>query len=130
MIYVITNRIKGELEYFDDAIIPNAMEVAQQKLDEYTKAYLEQEKIRFHIARVEHNDIGERWFNLTDNEPEVADYRVLDQYTGTYSNAVTLTDALALVEQRKQQFIASLGDKVSEYIPPVEPTTQENIAKF
>lgn len=130
MIYVITNRIKGELEYFDDAIIPNAMEVAQQKLNEYTKAYLEQEKIRFHIARVEHNDIGERWFNLTDNEPEVADYRVLDQYTGTYSNAVTLTDALALVEQRKQQFIASLGDKVSEYIPPVEPTTQENIAKF
>jgi hypothetical protein len=37
---------------------------------------------------------------------------------------------LALAEQRKQQFIASLGDKVAEYVPPTEPTTQEDITKF
>lgn len=122
MIYGILNRLTNQVEQFDEALIPNAKEVAQQKVKEYTRAYADKEALRFHIARVQHTGTGEIWHNLSDSNPEEADYRVLDQYTGQYTAVPTLTEALALAEQRKQKFIEDLDDKVFE-LPP--PTTEE-----
>lgn len=120
MIYGIFNRLTNQIEQFDDAVISNAFTIAQQKLNEYTIAYIQQEALRFHIAKIEHNDVGEVWHNLGVNEPENADYRVLNQYTGEYTAVTTLADAVALAEERKQQFITDLGDKVFEIVPLIE----------
>lgn len=114
MIYQILNRLTNEIESFDDAIDHNALATAQAKLDHYTALYLEQEAMRFHIAKIEHNDIGEVWHNLDGNDPAIGDYRVLDQYSGQYTQVASLQEAIDLSNQRKQEFMISLNNKVFE----------------
>jgi hypothetical protein len=126
MIYYIYSPFDGNKIEFDTEQYPNAQELAQTKLLEIRQAYLEQEALRFHFAKVTQIDNGEVWstgdFN---NDPEEGNYQVLNQYTGTYDLFPTLTAVKADIAAKQQQFLVDCGlDKVLEIIQPVTTGTQ------
>ena len=126
MIYYLYNPIDGARIEFDTEQYPNAQELAQAKLLEIRQTYLTQEALRFHFAKVTYVENGEVWSNVDmDNDPEEGNYRVLEQYTGTYDSFATLTESKADINAKKEQFLIDSGlDKVLEISQPETTGTQ------
>ncbi len=126
MIYYIYSPFDGTKIEFDTEQYPNAQELAQAKLLEVQQAYLAQEALRFHVAKVTQVENGEVWSNVDlDNDAEEGDYRVLNHYVGTYDSFLNLTAAKANVISKQQQFLADCKlDTVLEIAQPVTTGTQ------
>jgi hypothetical protein len=126
MIYYFYNPIDNAKIEFNTERYPNAQELAQAKLLEIGQAYLVQEALRFHFAKVTQTQTGEVWLNVdVNNDPEEGNYRVLNQYTGTYDSFPTLTAAKANITAKKQQFLIDCGlNRVLEIAQPVTTGTQ------
>jgi hypothetical protein len=126
MIYYLYNPIEDAKIEFDTEQYPNAQELAQAKLLEIRQTYLVQEALRFHFAKVTQVENGEVWSNVdVNNDPEEGNYRVLNQYTGTYDSFPTLTASKADIAAKQQQFLTDCGlDRVLEIAQPVTTGTQ------
>lgn len=120
MIFVVRNHITNINDEFDSAKISNAQELATAKLIENQRLYLEQEKKRFHFAKVITNDNGEVWLdgNL-ETDPEEGNYHVFSHRIGTYDAFTTLTQVKQDIALKQQAFLQELGlQKVHKLVQP------------
>lgn len=88
----------------------NGLELAQQRLKELQNIYLQQEIDRFAVSIVTMTNDGEVWSKANlETDSEIADYRVFNQVTGLYESVATLTEAKALVQSHKDNFLNSIN---------------------
>lgn len=122
MIYYVSDPFQNNARLdYDTEVYPDAKELAEAKLAEIQVEYLEQQKIRFHFAIVTIENGGEVWTTGDVNTaPELGDYRVLNEYTGTYDAFTNLTEVKAEIALRQQQFLVNCGlDRVHVIEQPV-----------
>lgn len=120
MIFFVKNYVTNINDEFDSAKLSNAQELAAAKLIENQNLYLEQEKKRFHFAKVITNDIGEVWLdgNLGADSEE-GNYHVFSHRIGTYDAFTTLTQVKQDIELKKQTFLQELGlQKIYKLVQP------------
>lgn len=122
MIYIVTN-VLGKIEAFDSSLDSNAEVQANIFLQEVRNQIIEREAVRFQIAKIIQEDNNTTWMNAdVDNDPDEGVYQVLDHLIGSYTECASLSEAVALNEERKQLFLQSIGlDKVTvvESLPSI-----------
>lgn len=127
MIYQV-NRFYDKPEYFDEATNPNAKADAEALLAQVRSEVLTKEAGRFSICATFVNGSDTTWRSVQDSDPENTECQVFDPITGQYTQVATKTEAYALNEQKKQEFLVSCRlDKVIELeqMPtPAQPITQ------
>jgi hypothetical protein len=127
MIYYIFDPLNDNTRLnYDTEIYPDAKELAEAKLAEIQTAYLEQQKLRFHFAIVTLENGGEVWTTGDVNTaPEYGNYRVLNEYTGSYDEFTNLTEVKSEIAIRQQQFLVNCSlDKVHVIKQPVSEGLQ------
>lgn len=87
--------------------------LAQKQVD-----VLESEAVRFSICVTFVNGNDTTWREVQDSDPEDTICQVFDTYTGTYTECSNKTQAYALNEQKKQEFLASV------YLDTVQETNE------
>ena len=110
MIYLVKNPAKQEKTYFDEATSSTAKADADALLLTVRQEVLEKEAYRFSINKetVVGNDTMWSAADL-ENDPEVYDYLVFNQKTGTYQKCTTLSEAKALNIQMQTEFLTNSG---------------------
>ena len=104
-----------EPTYFDDATNANAKTDAETLLAQKQKDVLAYEAIRFSICATFVDGNNTTWREIKDTDPEDTICQVFDTFTGSYTQVSNKTEAYALNEQKKQNFLLSVGlDKVYE----------------
>ena len=104
-----------EPTYFDDATNANAKTDAEILLAQKQKDVLAYEAIRFSICATFVDGNNTTWREIKDTDPEDTICQVFDTFTGSYTQVSNKTEAYALNEQKKQNFLLSVGlDKVYE----------------
>ena len=85
---------------------------------------LSYEAVRFSVCATFVNDNNTTWREVLESDPEETICQVFDTFTGQYTECANKTEAYALNEQKKQNFLASCGlDAVVELETlPEEPT--------
>jgi hypothetical protein len=98
---------------------------AEAKLVELQKELLTREAVRFSICATFVNGNDTIWREVQESDPEDTICQVFDTMTGQYTQVTNKTEAYALNEQKKQQFLASVGlDKVQELSELPKPIIQ------
>ena len=111
--------------YFDESINQNAKEEAEYLLLQTQKQVLEQEKSRFSICATFVNGNDTTWREVQESDPEDTICQVFDNFTGTYTQVANKTEAFALNEQKKQEFLVEAGlNKVIELNEMPQPLGQ------
>jgi hypothetical protein len=105
MIYKV-NKFYVEPEYFDEATNPNAKAEAEALLAQVRVEVLEKEAVRFSICAEFVVGSDTTWRAIQDTDPEDTSCLVLDTSTGTYTKVNNKTEAYALNEQIKQNFLS------------------------
>lgn len=122
------NDFNGEISYFDSSNNPNAQSEAQNLLSQKRASLLVKEAVRFSICATFVDGNNTTWREVKDTDPEDTVCQVFDTLTGAYTQCINKTEAFALNEQKKQNFLASvLLDKVYELdVMPeeVQPTIE------
>lgn len=114
MIYQV-NGYNADATYFDDAINSNAKAQAEALLAQKQIDVLSYEAVRFSICATFVNGNDTTWREVQESDPEDTVCQVFDTFTGTYTQCANKTEAYALNEQKKQDFLASVQlDKVYE----------------
>jgi hypothetical protein len=114
MIYEVKG-YNAEPTYFDEADNPNAKIDAEALLSQKQQDVLAYEAVRFSICATFVNGNDTTWREIQESDPEDTICQVFDHTVGTYTQVSNKTEAYALNEQRKQEFLLSLGlDKVNE----------------
>ena len=114
MIYQV-NGYNVEPTFFDEAINSNAKVDAETFLAQKQADVLAYEAVRFSVCATFINGNDTIWREVQDSDPEDTVCQVFDTFTGTYIEATSKTEAAALNEQKKQEFLASVGlDKIIE----------------
>lgn len=134
MIYRV-NAYDSRPTYFDEATNPNAKAEADAYLIQKQSEALVSQAFRFSICAtfVDGNDTV--WRSILETDPEETVCQVFDHTTGTYTECNSKTEAFALNEQKKQEFLASIGidkvyelDAIPEEVKPYAPATYgENV---
>lgn len=131
MIYQI-NKFYDKPEYFDEATNPNAKAEAEALLVQVRAEVLEKEAGRFSICATFVNGNNTTWRQVQESDPEDTVCQVFDSMTGQYTQAATKTEAYALNEQKKQEFLVSCGldavielEEMPTQIQPVTVGTQD-----
>jgi hypothetical protein len=125
LIYQV-NSFDGVPTYFDSAINENAKEEAEVLLAKRREQVLIQEAVRFSICATFVDNSNTTWRNIKDEDPEDTVCQVFDHLLGEYEEAPNKTEAFALNEQRKQEFLTSIRlDKVYEHetMPSDQPVS-------
>ena len=114
MIYKV-NLHRTEAAFFDEATNVNARQEAETILaTERIKALLEEET-RFSINAAVYINGNTAWRAIQDSDTEDTICQVFNTFTGQYTECANKTEAYALNEQIKEQFLSSIGlDKVYE----------------
>ena len=114
MIYQV-NGFNTQPTYFDEATNANAKIEAEALLETTKATVLSQEAVRFSICATFVNGNDTTWREVQETDPEDTVCQVFDTFTGVYTQVNSKTEAYALNEQKKQEFLTSLGlDKVIE----------------
>jgi hypothetical protein len=130
MIYQV-NAFNGAPTYFDGATNTNAKAEAEALLVQRRAQVLEQEAVRFSICATFIDGENTTWRELKAEDPEDTVCQVFDHALGEYEEAQNKTEAFALNEQRKQEFLTSVKlDKVYEYetMPSDQPVSTGLVA--
>lgn len=128
MIYKV-NGYNVEPTYFDETTNPNAKVEAEALLAQKQQDVLAYEAVRFSICATFVDGTNTTWREIQESDPEDTICQVFDTFTGQYTQTQNKTDAHALNNQKKQEFLASIGlDKVFELaeMPKLQeqPTSQ------
>jgi hypothetical protein len=114
MIYIV-NGYNVEPTYFDEATNPNAKAEAEALLLQKQQDVLAYEAGRFSVCATFVNGNDTIWREVQESDPEDTACQVFDTFTGQYTQCANKTEAYALNEQKKQQFLASINlDKLGE----------------
>lgn len=114
MIYKV-NTFYSEPTYFDESENVNAKADAEKLLSDVKAEVLEKEAVRFSVCSTFVNGNDSIWREVLDTDPEETVCKVFDTFTGLYTEVSNKTEALNLNEQKKQEFLNSVGlDKVYE----------------
>ena len=114
MIYKV-NGYNVEPTYFDEATNENAKAEAEALLIQKQADVLVFEANRFSICATFVNGNDTTWREIQESDPEDTICQVFDTFAGCYTECPNKTEAHALNEQKKQEFLASLNlDKVYE----------------
>lgn len=112
--------------FLDDTINANAKIEAENLLKENQELALSSQSTRFSICATFVENNNTTWREIKDTDPEDTICQVFDTFTGTYTQVNSKTEAYALNEIRKQEYLKSIFlDKVYELdvIPvPEQPT--------
>lgn len=97
---------------------------AEILLSQTQQTVLNNETVRFSICATFVNGNDTTWREVLESDPEETICQVFDTFTGSYTQCANKTEAFALNEQKKQNFLASVGlDSVIELDAlPEEPT--------
>lgn len=95
--------------------------LAQKQID-----VLAYEAVRFSVCATFVNGNDTTWREVQESDPEATICQVFDTYTGTYTQCANKTEAFALNEQKKQEFLASVGLDVVQEIAEL-PKTQKQL---
>lgn len=121
MIYQV-NGFNVKPTYFDEAANPNAKAEAEALLNQKRAEVLVLEAVRFSICSTFINGNDTTWREVQDSDPEDTVCQVFDTFSGSYTQVNNKTDAHILNEQKKQEFLTSIGmDKVYELTKMPEP---------
>lgn len=113
-------------EFFDDATNPNARAEAEALLAQVRAEVLARETERFSICASFVDGENSVWRALLEDDPEDTTCHVFDTLTGAYTQVATKTEAYAINEQKKQNFLNSCGlDAVVELEEMPQPTTRQ-----
>ena len=124
MIYKV-NGHHVEPTYFDDSTNSNAKSEAEALLLQKQKDVLAYEAVRFSICATFVNENNTVWREILETDPEDTICQVFDTFTGQYIQVPNKTEAYALNEQKKQNFLASVKlDKVYELTEMPKPLPQ------
>jgi hypothetical protein len=111
--------------YFDESTNPNAKEDAELFLAQKQIEILENEAVRFSICATFINGNDTTWREVQESDPENTICQVFDTFTGEYTQVNSKTEAYALNEQKKQNFLAMFGlDKLVEVDEIPKPLEQ------
>jgi hypothetical protein len=131
MIYQV-NKFYTQPEYFDEATNPNAKADAEALLAKVRADVLQKEAGRFSICATFVNGNNTTWREVQESDPEDTVCQVFDTFTGTYTQVDTKTEARALNEQKKQEFLTSSSlisvlelEKMPSLIQPATQGTQD-----
>ena len=114
MIYKV-NGYNTQPTYFDEATNLNAKTDAEAFLAQKQIDVLAYEAVRFSICATFINGNDTTWREIQDSDPEDTICQVFDTFTGSYTQVNSKTEAYQLNEQKKQNFLLSVGlDKVYE----------------
>lgn len=116
--------------YFDESTNPNAKEEAEYLLLQTQKQVLEQEKSRFSICATFVDGSNTVWREVLDSDLEDTVCQVFDTFTGQYTECANKTEAFALNEEKKLNFLKTVFlDKIYEVesIPVIEQPTIEGV---
>lgn len=114
MIYKV-NGYNTEPTYFDEATSANAKADAESLLAQKQQDVLTAESVRFSVCATFVNGNDTTWREVQEADPEETICQVFDTFTGQYTECANKTEAFALNEQKKLNFLASVGlDKVEE----------------
>lgn len=114
MIYKVSGHLDSPV-YFDETVNPNAKAEAEAIFKQKQQEVLNSEASRFSICATFVNGNDTTWREVLDTDPEETICQVFDTFTGTYTQVNSKTEAFALNEQKKQEFLVSIGlDKVYE----------------
>ena len=114
MIYKV-NGYNSDPTYFDETINANAKIEAETLLAQKQTDVLAYEANRFSICATFVNGNDTTWREVQDSDPEDTICQVFDTFTGQYTQCSNKTDAYALNEQKKQEFLVSISmDKIYE----------------
>lgn len=114
MIYMV-NGHNTKPTYFDEATNSNAKADAELFLTQKQKDVLTYEAVRFSICATFVNGNDTTWREIQESDPEDTVCQVFDTFAGSYIQVATKTEAYALNEQKKQEFLVSCGlDKIFE----------------
>jgi hypothetical protein len=118
MIYQV-NGYNSEPTYFDELDNPNAKSDAEALLAQKQIDVLAYEAVRFSICATFVNGNDTTWREVQESDPEDTVCQVFDTFTGQYTECPNKTEAYALNEQKKKQFLEIAGlDKVYEKVAP------------
>jgi len=97
---------------------------AEALLSQTQADVLSYEAVRFSVCATFVNGNDTTWREVIESDPEETICQVFDTFTGSYTECSNKTEAFALNEQKKQNFLASVGlDIVVELESlPEEPT--------
>lgn len=132
MIYKV-NGFNTEPTYFDESTNANAKQDAESLLIQKQFDVLSYEAFRFSICATFVNGNDTVWRDVLETDPENTVCQVFDHTKGIYTEVNNKTEAFALNEQRKQEFLFSIKlDKIyelsempiSEMAQPISSGTQ------
>lgn len=128
MIYQV-NGYNTQPTYFDETNNVNAKVDAEALLAQKQIDVLAYEASRFSICATFVEGNNTTWREVQESDPEDTICQVFDTFTGTYIECANKTEAFALNEQKKQEFLISIRlDKVIELTEmPVNQTYSPNI---
>lgn len=108
--YFVSQEIfDANLNYkFGKLIVGNQVDAQELLLKNQVNA-LEQEKQRFSICATFVDGNNTTWRNLLDSDPEETVCQVFDSITGKYIECANKTEAYALNESKKQEFLVFAG---------------------
>ena len=116
MIYQV-NGYNVATSYFDETTNPNAKADAETLLAQKQADVLAYEAVRFSICATFVNGNDTTWREIQESDPEDTICQVFDHTNGTYVQVGNKTEAYQLNEQKKQEFLISVGlDKVVELL--------------
>ena len=118
MIYKI-NGYNTEPTYFDEATNPNAKTDAEALLAQKQQDVLAYEAVRFSICATFVNGNDTTWREVQESDPEDTICQVFDTFAGSYIQCSNKTEAFALNEQKKQEFLESIRLNVVEELTEI-----------
>ena len=114
MIYQV-NGYNTQPTYFDETNNANAKVDAEALLSQKQIDVLAYETIRFSVCATFVEGNNTTWREVQESDPEDTICQVFDTFTGTYIECANKTEAFVLNEQKKQEFLTSIGlDKIIE----------------
>lgn len=104
---------------------------AEALLRQKQQDVLAYEAVRFSVCATFVNGNDTTWREVQESDPENTICQVFDTYTGTYTQCANKTEAFALNEQKKQEFLASVGldaiQEIAELPKPPKPSTYSSM---
>lgn len=110
-------------EYINGSAVVGTKADAEEFLSKKQQSILQIEASRFNVCATFINGNDHVWRAIEDTDPEDTICQVLDHSNGTYTQCATKTEGFALNEQKKQEFLSSIGLGSVVELETVEPGT-------
>lgn len=95
--------------YTVGALVVGTQSDAENLLTQRQQEVLLQEAVRFSVCATFVNGNDTTWREVQESDPEDTVCQVFDTFTGQYTEVTNKTEAFALNEQKKQNFLTSCG---------------------